>query len=197
MIYFTGFWNWEKQHGRLISIANGEPPVFKDIERLTFFVPDWKSVQLWKSSLKTDDDWKAFVAAYRILCRERWDAIARWLDKLDPKADSTLLCWEPKSSVCHRMLAAKIVQHYRPDCYGGLDVLNPCRKRVQHAKVEYKIEVADCPWCEGFAFSLTSSGGGIGQIGDRPDYPHLKGVYALPECAIEGAIEFVKRGAIG
>lgn len=192
MIYFTGFQNWEKQFGVLLSIANTEPNGFKGyVDRLHFFTPNWKDVNLWKTSPKTDADWDRFVAMYRIVCRERWKEIDRWLHSLTPEQDMTLLCWEPSSQRCHRSLAAKFVEVYRPDCYGGLDVQNPCRRRYKYKKVTYDIEVKESPWCEGFCFSL-SVGAGIGKIGDRPDHPYLKGVWALPELAMDAAIDFVK-----
>ena len=192
MLYLTGFQNWEKQTGKLFSIANSEPDGFKGhVERLRFLVPDWETVNLWKSSYKTDRDWETFVNVYRVLCRSRWEQIARWLETLKPEEDVTLLCWERHSSKCHRSLVAKIVQHYRPDCYGGLDVPNPYRKTHKHRDVAYNIWVVDCPWSKGFSFSL-SVGGGISKIGDNPDHPYIKGAYALPECAIAGAVEFIK-----
>jgi len=192
MIYFAGFYKWEQQFGTLVSIANAEPDKFKSqIDRLHFFTPNWKDVSIWKTSYKTDDDWSQFVAMYRIVCRERWQQIDRWLRSLKPEEDMTLLCWEPSSVRCHRSLAAKFVEVYRPDCYGGLDVQNPFRKRCRHKNVTYDIQVQESPWCEGFCFSL-SAGGGVGRIGDRPDYPYLRGVWALPELAIDAAVEFIK-----
>jgi hypothetical protein len=192
MIYFTGFQNWGKQFGTLVSIANSEPKGFKGhIDRLHFFAPDWKDVNLWKTSPKTDADWERFVAMYRIVCRERWRSIEHWLQTLKPEVDMTLLCWERESKRCHRSLAAKFVEVYRPDCYGGLDMLNPYRKRQRHNNVDYDIQVVSCPWCDGFAYEI-SVGVGIGKIGDDPDYPYLRGVYALPEYAIEAAVLFVK-----
>jgi hypothetical protein len=195
MIYFTGFQNWDKQFGELISIANSEPAGFKGrVKRLYFFVPDWTAVNLWKGSYKTEQDWEEFVTVYRVLCRKRWDTIARWLETLTPEVDMTLLCWERKSLNCHRLLVSKIVKHYRPDCYGGLDVQNPYRKRFSYCDTQYDILVVNCPWCEGFSFSL-SDVGGIYRIGDRSDYPFVRGIYALPEYAIDAAISFVKADA--
>jgi len=192
MIYFAGFRNWEQQFGALFSIANTEPDIFKGrIDRLSFFVPTWKDVNLWKTSFKTDADWNQFVSMYRIVCRTRWDEIHRWLNELTPDKDMTLLCWEPTSKRCHRSLAAKFVEVYRPDCYGGLDVQNPYRKRCRHKNVTYDILVMESPWCEGFCFSL-SVGSGVGKIGNHPDYPYLRGGWALPEYAIAAAVEFIK-----
>lgn len=197
MIYFTGFQNWEKQFGTLISIANSEPEGFKGhIDRLQFFTPNWKDVNLWKTSPKTDADWAQFVAMYRVVCRERWRSIESWLKTLKPEVDTTLLCWERESKRCHRSLTAKFVEVYRPDCYGGLDIPNPYRKRQRHKNIDYDIEVVNCPWCEGFAFSV-SRGSGIAVIGDNPDYRHLKGVYALPEYAIAAAVLFIKEDLVG
>jgi hypothetical protein len=87
------------------------------------------------------------------------------------------------------------VKHYRPDCYGGLDVQNPYRKRFSYLGIQYDILVVNCPWCEGFSFSL-SVGGGIGKIGEHSDYPYVSGVYALPEYAIDAAILFIKADAV-
>ena len=193
MIYLTGFQNWEKQFGKLVSIANSEPEGFKgNVDRLHFFAPNWKDVNLWKTSFKADADWENFVAMYRLVCRERWRSIAHWLKNLNPEEDTTLLCWERASSRCHRSLVAKIVEHYRPDCYGGLDVQNPYRKRCTYRNIEYHVLVVNCPWCEGFAFSMTRGTMGICCFNEHKDYPELKGVYALPEYAIEAAISFIK-----
>ncbi len=194
MLYLTGFQNWDKQFGGLISIANSEPPGFKGhIRRLPFLVPDWTTVNLWRQSPKTEQDWQAFVATYRVLCKERWDAIARWLETLDPRVDNTLLCWEPRSSRCHRSLVAKIIENYRPDCYGGLDVVNAHRKRCLYNEVVYDIEVTQAPWCEGFCFYL-SVGKGYCCFNENPEHPYLKGPYALPEYAIAAAVAFIKGG---
>ena len=197
MIYFTGFQNWDKQFGELVSIANSEPEGFKGhVDRLHFFAPSWKDVNLWRTSPKTDEDWEQFVTAYRIVCRKRWQSIDHWLKLLKPEETVTLLCWERESKRCHRALAAKFVEVYRPDCYGGLDVPNPYRRLLQYKNVNYKIEVVDCPWCEGFAYSI-SRGAGIVAIAENPGYPYLKGAYALPEHAIDAAILFVEEERLG
>jgi hypothetical protein len=87
------------------------------------------------------------------------------------------------------------VKHYRPDCYGGLDVQNPYRKRFSYLGIQYDILVVNCPWCEGFSFSLSHLGV-IYRIGDRPDYLFVRGVYALPEYAIDAAISFIKADGV-
>jgi len=81
--------------------------------------------------------------------------IKHWLANLDSQENMTLLCWESSDinkivtkpvaiaeeakerPFCHRNLAIKLVQKFRPDCYGGRDIIN--YSYVDPSKSQHKI----------------------------------------------------------
>jgi hypothetical protein len=106
--------------------------------RLEFFIPSADLLHDWKSN-RIDE--QGYTNRYREQVKANFKAIKAWLSTLDPKKDMTLLCWErsgidetlkhwkqtgewkEQKPFCHRNLAIKMVQKFRPDCYGGTDVL--------------------------------------------------------------------------
>lgn len=121
MIYTASYF-WENQHhGKLISISSTVPQGFKVDGQLGFFIPSEYLINRWKKKLI---DREEYTSLYRQQCKEQLGHIKLWLNTLKPEEDQTLLCYELPNDFCHRNLAIKLVQHHRPDCYGGCDVLN-------------------------------------------------------------------------
>lgn len=139
MIYTASYFEENRHHGRLISISRSEPKGIRIDGKLDFLVPSIELLRDWKKNLI---DVEGYIARYREEVRQNWAAVKAWIESLDPAEDQTLLCWE-RSRIeknlkhwqqtgqwsegrpfCHRNLAIKIVERYRPDCYGGRDVLH-------------------------------------------------------------------------
>jgi hypothetical protein len=65
-----------------------------------------------------------YLKLYRLELNESFAEIEQWLTSLRPEKDKTLLSWEAAGVFSHRNLVLKFIEKYRPDCYGGADVLN-------------------------------------------------------------------------
>jgi hypothetical protein len=110
-------------------------------------------------------DQEEYTNRYREEIRANLKAIKAWLERLDSREHQTLLCWEhsgrdetlkrsPKT-FSHRNLAIKLVEKFRPDCYGGQDVINypmpvcrQCLSKVIPALITEGYDDAHyCPKC--------------------------------------------------
>ena len=138
MIYTASYFERNRHHGLLISISRSVPQGFQVDGRLEFFIPSADLLRDWKSN-RLDE--QGYTNRYREQVRSNFKAIKAWLSTLDPKEDMTLLCWErsgidetlrrweqtgewrEQKPFCHRNLVIKLVQKFRPHCYGGKDVL--------------------------------------------------------------------------
>jgi hypothetical protein len=139
MIYTASYFETNRHHGQLISISRSIPKWFRVDGRLEFFIPSADLLRDWKGKRIDEAE---YTNRYREQIKANLKLIKAWLERLDPKEDQTLLCWE-KSGInetlkrwqqmgkwqqerpfCHRNLAIKLVEKYRPDCYGGQDVIN-------------------------------------------------------------------------
>jgi hypothetical protein len=139
MIYPASYFEPRRHHGKRISISLTAPKGFKLDGRLEFFVPSARLLEDWKNRKIGEEE---YTARYREQTRANLKVIKAWTASLDPAKDMTLLCWE-KSGIdetlkrweetgkwkeerhfCHRNLVMKLVRQYRPDCYGGTDILN-------------------------------------------------------------------------
>lgn len=120
MLYTASYQEPAYHHGLLLSISHSIPKGFKADGKLEFLMPntdllfDWKGLRLSEAE---------YIQHYREQIKSSWQEVKAWLDNLDPKQNQTLLCWEPKGKFCHRNLVALLVQKYRPDCFGGCDVI--------------------------------------------------------------------------
>ncbi len=89
---------------RLVSIANITPKWFEG-EEYKALAPNWDTVDAWKKSAKTEEDWKNYKRDY----------YKSKLSKLDAKKvyedlkDAVLLCYE-KEPPCHRFLVAEWIE---------------------------------------------------------------------------------------
>lgn len=158
MIHFTAFSKWECQFGEVQSIAKYPPKSHSQVNTINPFVPSWNAVQSYKNSPKFEADWDKYIDAYRNICRSNWKAIKHWLSNLNPEIDATLCCWESSPIRCHRSLVAKIIETYRPDCYGGLEVKNGDRRICTVQRIQYRIELVEGPWAEGWCFRVRTPG---------------------------------------
>ncbi|MDV3002631.1 MAG: hypothetical protein N5P05_004286 (plasmid) [Chroococcopsis gigantea SAG 12.99] len=139
MIYSASYFESQRHHGQLISISRSIPKGFRVNGTLNFFVPSADLLKDWKEKLIDEE---AYTARYREQIKANFKIIKGWLSELKPEKDATLLCWERSGAeetiktleetgrwqktqpFCHRNLVIKLVQKYRPDCYGGTDVNN-------------------------------------------------------------------------
>ena len=139
MIYSASYFERKRHHGKLLSISRSVPQGFRVHGRLDFFVPGADLLRDWK---KKSIDQAEYTNRYREQIRANLKPIKAWLASLNPQEDMTLLCWErsgidqtlkrwqetgewkEQRPFCHRNLAIKLVEKFRPDCYGGTDAIN-------------------------------------------------------------------------
>jgi hypothetical protein len=140
VIYTASYSERNRHHGQLISISRSIPQGFRIDGRLEFFVPSADLLRDWKEKRINSEE--EYTNRYREQIRAHLKPIKTWLENLDPRQDQTLLCWErsgidetlkrwqktgqwhEKRPFCHRNLVIKLVEKFRPDCYGGMDVIN-------------------------------------------------------------------------
>lgn len=85
---------------RLVSISNVTPKWFEG-EEYKALAPNWDTIDAWKKSAKTEEDWNNYKRDY----------YKSKLSKLDAKKvyedlkDAVLLCYE-KEAPCHRFEVA-------------------------------------------------------------------------------------------
>lgn len=147
MIYTASYFFATHQHGLLVSISRSSPAGFKVDDRLLFLAPSEDLLAAWKTKVL---DESGYVDRYRTQIRESWRSVKDWLDSLNPKQHSTLLCWEKKGEFCHRNLIAKLVQKYRPDCFGGCDVVRVEMESCERCgtKMHPGLDASFCPGCQ-------------------------------------------------
>ncbi len=145
MLYTASYQEPAYHHGLLLSISRSIPKGFKADGKLEFFMPSAELLVDWKASRLNEAE---YVESYREQIKESWQEVKLWLDNLDLKPDRTLLCWEAKGKFCHRNLVAKLVQKYRPDCFGGCDVLRVEMPLCKHCNSEM-IPGLDAGYCRG------------------------------------------------
>lgn len=120
MLYIASYLEPAHHHGRLLSICTSVLENFKTDGKLEFLIP---STDLLIGCEIKQIDRAEYTKYYREQIKQQWQEVKRWLDSLDSKSHSTLLCCQPQGTFCHKSLVAKLVQKYRPDCFGGCDVL--------------------------------------------------------------------------
>lgn len=130
MLYFASYFEVQHQHGLKIAISRSIPKDFKVDSKLQFLAPSPELLADWQEK-RVDE--AGYTQQYREQLKHSWDEVKAWLDRLDPKQHSTLLCWEAKNAFCHRNLVALLVQKHRSDCFGGCDVI--------------RVEAELCPDC--------------------------------------------------
>ena len=87
----------------LVSISLSPPKWYKGREYKDL-APNWDTIEAWKKSNKTSEDWKNYKRDY----------YKSKLSKLDPQKvykdlgeDAILLCFEKAEEECHRFLVAE------------------------------------------------------------------------------------------
>jgi hypothetical protein len=102
----------EQRIGPVFSIANSYPHKVRGVAgKVACLVPKWADVEAYKDHQISEQE---FTARYRELIQERWPAVKKWLDSLQPGDELYLCCWE-REGFCHRYLVAKLIQKFRPD----------------------------------------------------------------------------------
>lgn len=119
MLYTASYFMPERHHGKKVSISCSVPKGFKVDNKLSFLAPNAELLTDWKNS-KIDE--AEYTERYRAQIKHDWKQVKAWLDSLNSQEDLTLLCWE-RTGFCHRNLVAKLIKHYRPDCFGGSDIV--------------------------------------------------------------------------
>lgn len=145
MLYTASYQEPAHHHGLLLSISRSIPACFKTDDKLEFLMPNAQLLVDWKATRLSEAE---YVERYREQVKQSWQEVKAWLDNLDPKPDRTLLCWERKGKFCHRNLIAKLVQKYRPDCFGGCDVIRVEMPLCKHCYSEM-IPGLDANYCAG------------------------------------------------
>ncbi len=120
MLYTASYFEPQHHHGLKIAISRTVPRGFKVDGSLPLLAPSSDLLNDWKMQ-KIDET--GYIQRYREQIKDNWGEVKVWLDGLNPKQHLSLLCYEKKGSFCHRALIAKLVNKYRPDCFGGCDVL--------------------------------------------------------------------------
>lgn len=133
MLYTASYLESTHHHGLLLSISRSVPKGYKTDGKLDFLIPSAELLVEWKASRLNEAE---YTQRYREQIKESWQEVKAWLDNLHSKPDQTLLCWEPKGKFCHRNLVAKLVKKYRPDCFGGCDVIRVEMPLCKHCNSE-------------------------------------------------------------
>lgn len=120
MLYTASFFEPQYQSGRLLSISRSIPSGVLVDGELPFFIP---TADLLADREAKKIDAFAYTERYRMQIRSNWKKVNKWLESLNPLQPITLLTWQNLGEFCHRNLIAKLVQKYRPDCFGGCDVI--------------------------------------------------------------------------
>lgn len=119
MIYTASYFESLCHHGRLISISRTIPKGFRVDGTLPIFVPAREILRAWKTG---EIDEEGYKDRYRAQLQSVWPEVKAWVRSLDFRENATLLCWERAGEFCHRNLVGAVVEHLRPDVFGGRDV---------------------------------------------------------------------------
>jgi len=147
MLYTASYFEPQHHHGLKIAISRTVPRGFKVDGSLLFLAPNSDLLNDWKVQ-KIDE--AGYIQQYREQIKENWGEVKAWLDKLNAKQQLTLLCCcETAGSFCHRALIAKLVKKYRPNCFGGCDVLRFVLPICQDCSTELipGLDASFCPVC--------------------------------------------------
>jgi len=147
MLYTASYFEPQHHHGLKIAISRTVPRGFKVDGSLLFLAPNSDLLNDWKAQ-KIDE--AGYIQQYREQTKGNWGEVKAWLDKLNTKQRLTLLCCcETAGSFCHRALIAKLVKKYRPDCFGGCDVLRFVLPICQNCSTELipGLDASFCPVC--------------------------------------------------
>jgi len=133
MLYTASYFEPKHHHGRKLSISKSVPKGFKVDGSLSFLVPSSQLLTDWKVGQISEDE---YTQRYRVQIKQSWSDVTTWLNNLAPQPQTTLLCWERQGEFCHRNLVARLVEKYRPDCFGGRDVARVEMEKCAHCGSE-------------------------------------------------------------
>ena len=155
MLYTASYFEPNHQHGFLISISRTVPNSIRVDGSLPFLAPSAELLADWKAKKISE---AGYVERYREQIKESWSEVKVWLDSLNRQQHTTLLCWERRGKFCHRNLVAKLVQKYRPDCFGGCDVVRVEMEKCQRCSESLRpgLDASFCPGCKTWYEDLRS-----------------------------------------
>ncbi len=133
MLYTASYQEPAYHHGRLLSICVSVPQSLEIDGKLEFLIPRTHLLVEYQAKQIDETD---YTQQYREQVLHRWNEVKRWLDNLNASQDQTLLCAVPIGKFCHRHLVAKLVKKYRPDCFGGCDVIRVEMPLCKHCNSE-------------------------------------------------------------
>jgi len=119
MIYTASYFKPKSHYGTLVCISRSAPTWFNADHSLSFFTPSTSLLRHWKKN----QDESYYRERFREQIIENKVRVNSWLQELVPDQDQTLLCWEKPGEFCHRNLVGLLVAKYRPDCWGGADLI--------------------------------------------------------------------------
>jgi uncharacterized protein YeaO (DUF488 family) len=142
-IYTASYFEPKHHHGKLISISRSIPKNFAVQEQLFLLAPSRSLLDDWKTG---SIDPQQYTSQYRKELLPNLPKIQQWLNAIDSADDFTLLCWERAGEFCHRNLAIKLVEKFRPDCFGGCDVPAQDPNKAEFGERAISAE-GTCPKC--------------------------------------------------
>ncbi len=152
MLYTVSYFEPQHHHGLKIAVSRTIPRGFKVDGSLLFLAPSSDLLNDWKAQ-KIDES--GYIQRYREQIKDNWIEVKLWLDSLNSKQRLTILCYEKAGSFCHRTLIIKLVKKYRPDCFGGCDVLRFELPLCQNCSTELipGLDSNFCPVCRVYSRS--------------------------------------------
>ena len=141
-IFTASYFEPANHHGKLVSISRSKPKGIAVQERLALLAPSQKLLDDWKAE---SIDQEEYTNRYRQELGPKLHKFRSWISTVDPGEDITLLCWEKAGEFCHRNLAIKLVEKYRPEIFGGCDVpKNQAKTKPQSEPIALD---GTCPTC--------------------------------------------------
>ncbi len=146
MLYTASYQEPAHHHGLLLSICLEIPKTFKVDGEIRFLIPNADLLADYQAKRIEQAD---YTQQYREQIKHCWGDVKQWLDNLDASQDQTLLCAVPKSVFSHNHLVAKLVKKYRPDCFGGCDVIRVEMPLCKHcnSKMTPGLDASYCASC--------------------------------------------------
>ncbi len=111
--------SWKEEHnwrGKLMRISDRPKPFLpKRLHEwgvVRCLIPDRELLREYRAGAISKPE---LSSRYLRSLEKRWDQVSTWLSSLSNDEDQTLLCHQPESRFCHRLLVADLVRKHRPD----------------------------------------------------------------------------------
>lgn len=179
MIYTASYFQSIHHHGALVPISLSIPKHCKGVDQehplRELLAPSRQLLNWWKKQeesahesqelFPSPDVINEYTNRYRLEISPRIEEIKTYLETRDPEEDETWLCWEGVGEFCHRNLAYKLVEKYRPDCAGGRDTFLwancnglPVRHRLTDRIYTFVRAIPENKSCDEYAELSTDDG---------------------------------------